>query len=111
MITDRLFHAATVVKDVMYVAGGTVTVDNNMRSSEIYRFKVVAVTTIVSAYLVNVLYQRNCSVCCCVVLQLSSFPKCTLRDDFGRLLHDKQFCDVDFILLSVSIRQLTTELL
>lgn len=49
MITDRLFHAATVVKDVMYVAGGTVTVDNNMRSSEIYRFKVVAMTTIVSA--------------------------------------------------------------
>ena len=44
MITDRLFHAATVVKDVMYVAGGTVTVDNNMRSSEIYRFKVIFIS-------------------------------------------------------------------
>ena len=30
-------------------------------------------------------------------LQFSSYPKCTLHDDYGRLLESKQFCDVDFI--------------
>ena len=34
----RLFHAAAVVGDAMYIFGGTV--DNNVRSGEIYRFQV-----------------------------------------------------------------------
>ncbi|PVD31376.1 hypothetical protein C0Q70_06788 [Pomacea canaliculata] len=61
----RLFHAAAVVGDAMYIFGGTV--DNNVRSGEIYRF------------------------------QFSSYPRCTLHEDYGRLLESKQFCDVDFI--------------
>ncbi|KAL4224359.1 Leucine-zipper-like transcriptional regulator 1 [Mactra antiquata] len=61
----RLFHAAAVVTDALYVFGGTV--DNNVRSGEMYRF------------------------------QFSSYPKCTLHDDYGRLLESQQFCDVSFI--------------
>lgn len=34
----RLFHAACVVGDAMYVFGGTV--DNNVRSGDMYRFQV-----------------------------------------------------------------------
>lgn len=41
--------------------------DNNIRSAETYRF------------------------------QLSSYPKCTLRDDFGKLLGSRFICDVEFI--------------
>lgn len=29
--------------------------------------------------------------------QLSSYPKCTLRDDFGKLLNSRLFSDVEFI--------------
>lgn len=36
--TGRLFHAATVVGDAMYIFGGTI--DNNVRSSEIFKFQV-----------------------------------------------------------------------
>ena len=36
--TGRLFHAAAVVGDAMFVFGGTV--DNNVRSGEMYRFQV-----------------------------------------------------------------------
>lgn len=61
----RLFHDADVINNEMYIFGGTV--DNNVRSSELYRF------------------------------QLASYPRCTLRDDFGRLLEAKQFCDVVFL--------------
>lgn len=43
------------------------TVDNNVRSGETYRF------------------------------QFSSYPKCTLHDDFGRLLNARLFCDVEFV--------------
>ncbi|XP_013413194.1 leucine-zipper-like transcriptional regulator 1 isoform X2 [Lingula anatina] len=64
--SGRLFHASAVVGDAMYVFGGTV--DNNVRSGEIYRF------------------------------QFSSYPKCTVHDDYGRLLESKQFCDVNFVL-------------
>ncbi|KAL0270801.1 UNVERIFIED_CONTAM: hypothetical protein PYX00_008093 [Menopon gallinae] len=64
--SGRLFHAAAVVGDAMYVFGGTV--DNNVRSGEMYRF------------------------------QFSSYPKCTLHDDFGKLLESKEFCDVEFLL-------------
>lgn len=61
----RLFHAAAVIGDAMFIFGGTV--DNNIRSAEMYRF------------------------------QFSSYPKCTLHDDFGRLLSLSLFCDVEFI--------------
>ncbi|XP_028396682.1 leucine-zipper-like transcriptional regulator 1 [Dendronephthya gigantea] len=61
----RLFHAADVIDDAMYVFGGTL--DNNIRNGEMYRF------------------------------QFSSYPRCTLRDDFGRLLDSKQFCDLTFV--------------
>lgn len=49
----------------MFIFGGTV--DNNVRSGEMYRF------------------------------QFSSYPKCTLHDDFGRILNSRLFCDVEFI--------------
>ncbi|XP_060568676.1 leucine-zipper-like transcriptional regulator 1 [Ruditapes philippinarum] len=68
----RLFHAAAVVTDAMYVFGGTV--DNNVRSGEMYRF------------------------------QFSSYPKCTLHDDYGRLLESQQFCDVIFIVGKDKVR-------
>lgn len=61
----RLFHAAAVIGEAMFIFGGTV--DNNIRSAEMYRF------------------------------QFSSYPKCTLHDDFGRLLNIRLFCDVEFI--------------
>lgn len=64
--SGRLFHAATLVGDAMYIFGGTV--DNNVRTGEMYRF------------------------------QFSSYPKCTLHDDFGKLLDNKEFCDVEFLL-------------
>lgn len=32
-----------------------------------------------------------------LLLQFCSYPKCTLHDDYGRLLECKQFTDVDFI--------------
>ena len=39
--SGRLFHAAAVVQDGMYIFGGTV--DNNVRSGEMYRFQVRSV--------------------------------------------------------------------
>ena len=36
--SGRLFHATAVVKDAMYIFGGTV--DNNVRSGEMYMFQV-----------------------------------------------------------------------
>lgn len=62
--SGRLFHAAAVIGEAMFIFGGTV--DNNIRSGETYRF------------------------------QFSSYPKCTLDDDFGRLLNNRLFCDVEF---------------
>ena len=38
MPSGRLFHAAAVIHNAMYVFGGTV--DNNVRSGEMYRFQV-----------------------------------------------------------------------
>lgn len=38
MPSGRLFHAAAVIQDAMYIFGGTV--DNNVRSGEMYRFQV-----------------------------------------------------------------------
>ena len=43
------------------------TVDNNVRSGEMFRF------------------------------QFSSYPKCTVHDDFGKLLDSQQFTDVEFM--------------
>ena len=63
--SGRLFHAAAVVGDAMFVFGGTI--DNNIRSGEMYRF------------------------------QFSSYPKCTLHGDYGKLLESKLFCDLEFI--------------
>lgn len=63
--SGRLFHAAAVVGDAMYIFGGTI--DSNVRSGDLYRF------------------------------QLSSYPKCTLHDDFGNFLAAKNFCDVQFV--------------
>ena len=37
--SGRLFHAAAVVKDAMYVFGGTV--DHNVRRTDIYQFQVL----------------------------------------------------------------------
>ncbi|KAG8597978.1 hypothetical protein GDO81_002448 [Engystomops pustulosus] len=68
--SGRLFHAAAVIADAMYIFGGTV--DNNVRSGEMYRF------------------------------QFSCYPKCTLHEDYGRLFENQQFCDVEFILGEVS---------
>uniref|UniRef100_A0A3B4B3H6 BTB domain-containing protein n=1 Tax=Periophthalmus magnuspinnatus TaxID=409849 RepID=A0A3B4B3H6_9GOBI len=66
MPSGRLFHAAAVIQDAMYIFGGTV--DNNVRSGEMYRF------------------------------QFSCYPKCTLHEDYCRLWENRQFCDVEFIL-------------
>lgn len=63
--SGRLFHAAAVIGDAMYIFGGTI--DNNIRSGEMFRF------------------------------QFSSYPKCTLQDDFGNFLSNRQFCDVQFV--------------
>uniref|UniRef100_A0A8D0H4Z2 Leucine zipper like post translational regulator 1 n=1 Tax=Sphenodon punctatus TaxID=8508 RepID=A0A8D0H4Z2_SPHPU len=64
--SGRLFHAAAVISDAMYIFGGTV--DNNIRSGEMYRF------------------------------QFSCYPKCTLHDDYGRLWENRQFSDLEFVL-------------
>ncbi|KAJ8043298.1 Leucine-zipper-like transcriptional regulator 1 [Holothuria leucospilota] len=64
--SGRLFHAAAVIGDAMYIFGGTV--DNNVRSSEMYRF------------------------------QFSTYQPCSLKDDFGNLLLNGKFCDVKFVL-------------
>jgi leucine-zipper-like transcriptional regulator 1 len=63
--TGRLFHAAAVIGDSMYIFGGTI--DNNVRSGDMFRF------------------------------QFSSYPKCTLHDDFAKFLLNRQFCDVQFV--------------
>lgn len=32
-----------------------------------------------------------------LLFQFSNYPKCTLHDDFGRLLESKQFFDLEFV--------------
>lgn len=63
--TGRVFHASAVINDAMYIFGGTV--DNNVRSGEIFRFR------------------------------FSTYPRCTLHDDYGKYLVERQLCDVQFI--------------
>ncbi|KAK5643249.1 hypothetical protein RI129_007094 [Pyrocoelia pectoralis] len=70
--SGRLFHAAAVVGDAMFIFGGTV--DNNVRSGEMYRF------------------------------QFSNYPKCTLHDDYGKILESKEVCDVQFIVGAEEIK-------
>jgi hypothetical protein len=66
--SGRLFHAAAVINDSMWIFGGTIESGGmNIRSGDMYRF------------------------------QFSSYPKCTLSEDFGKFLLNKQFCDVVFI--------------
>jgi leucine-zipper-like transcriptional regulator 1 len=66
--SGRLFHAAAVINDSMWIFGGTIESGGmNIRSGDMYRF------------------------------QFSSYPKCTLGEDFGKFLMNKQFCDVVFI--------------
>lgn len=60
-----------------FVFGGTV--DNNVRSSEMFRF------------------------------QFSSYPRCTLHDDFGRLLESRQFCDLRWFLNKFLLPLLSTD--
>lgn len=50
------------------------TVDNNVRSGDMYRF------------------------------QFSSYPKCTLHEDFGKIFAGKLFCDVQFVVGSDEIK-------
>ncbi|KAH8386439.1 hypothetical protein KR093_000577 [Drosophila rubida] len=50
------------------------TVDNSVRRGDTYRF------------------------------QFSSYPKCTLRDDFGKFYQEKQFCDIQFVVGDEEIR-------
>nr|CAD7255914.1 unnamed protein product [Timema shepardi] len=69
--SGRLFHAAAVIGDAMYIFGGTV--DNNVRSGEMYRF------------------------------QFSCYPKCTLIEDFGKILRNRLFCDVEFVVGSEEV--------
>lgn len=66
--TGRLFHAAAVINDSMYVFGGTIESNGqNVRSGDMFKF------------------------------QFSSYPKCTLSEDYGKFLTNKQFCDIIFI--------------
>lgn len=63
--SGRLFHAGAIVGEAMYIFGGTV--ENNIRSCEMYRF------------------------------QLAAYPKCCLHEDFGRLKDSGQFTDINFL--------------
>ncbi|XP_019760823.2 leucine-zipper-like transcriptional regulator 1 [Dendroctonus ponderosae] len=66
--SGRLFHAAAVVNDAMFIFGGTV--DNNVRSRDMFRF------------------------------QFTSYPKCTLHEDYGSLLTKEEcqrYCDIRFL--------------
>lgn len=66
--TGRLFHSAVTIGDGMYIFGGMTEQDGSRRrTSEIYRF------------------------------QFSSYPRCTLHDDFGRMLESRQLCDLRFL--------------
>jgi hypothetical protein len=40
----------------------------------------------------------------CNWLQFSSYPKCTLHEDLGRLLEARQFCDVEFVVGSEEVK-------
>ena len=52
--SGRLFHAAAVVKDAMYVFGGTV--DHNVRRTDIYQFQVRGVCHVAEKHLYLVVW-------------------------------------------------------
>lgn len=52
--SGRVFHAAAVIGDQMYVFGGTV--DNNVRSGDMYRFQVSPNATTSCSFSTFVLY-------------------------------------------------------
>lgn len=64
--TGRCFHSAVVAENSMYIFGGTVDFQQNVRSSEMFRF------------------------------QLDMVPRCTLADDFLQLFLDEELADVAF---------------
>lgn len=123
MPSGRLFHAAAVIHDAMYIFGGTV--DNNVRSGEMYRFQVWPLRNVKrEIYLSDCVMKENVKtilfilhlylnelkfiyhVWClfALLLQFSCYPKCTLHEDYGKLWENRQFCDVEFILGEVSFR-------
>jgi len=40
----------------------------------------------------------------CNWFQFSSYPKCTLHEDLGKLLEARQFCDVEFVVGSEEVK-------
>ncbi|CAG0881340.1 unnamed protein product [Darwinula stevensoni] len=123
--SGRLFHAAAVVGDAMYIFGGTV--DNNVRSGEMFRFQVrplicliclhceltqmnyikrllhgdpfkCARRVLLSVRLENAVNDHVIRLNSpCLLFQFSCYPKCTLHEDYGKLLESRQFCDVEFL--------------
>jgi hypothetical protein len=74
----------------MFVFGGTV--DNNIRSGEMYR--------LVGVVFVEHFELMTGELSLMLTLhrfQFSSYPKCTLHDDYGKLLESRLFCDVEFL--------------
>ena len=69
----RVFHSAAVWNNGMYIFGGTVESSSANRSGDLYRFS------------------------------LSTFPKCTLINDFSRLLREEQFCDTQVMYCSTCV--------
>lgn len=99
MPSGRLFHAAAVIQDAMYIFGGTV--DNNVRSGEMYRFQVSFkqhLDTAKKSFLTRFSSYRPPTNIFFSFLQFSCYPKCTLHEDYGKLWENRQFCDVEFIL-------------
>lgn len=87
----RVFHAVSVIRDAMYIFGGTI--DNNVRSSDMYRFQVK-----MNARYLKFQKKNKWFYCYSVVyFQFPTYPRCTLHDDFGKFLTERQFCDVQFI--------------
>ncbi|MGH0167338.1 UNVERIFIED_CONTAM: hypothetical protein FKN15_073683 [Acipenser sinensis] len=87
MPSGRLFHAAAVISDAMYIFGGTV--DNNVRSGEMYRFQYVLCP--------------SCSVICShvqEVLLIMDVYKLALSFQLARL---EQLC-VQYIEASVDLQ-------
>lgn len=82
----RVFHSVSVIRDAMYIFGGTI--DNNVRSSDMYRFQV------------NDQNFQNQIEYCYNFLLFSKFPtieRCTLHDDFAKFLEERQLCDIQFV--------------
>ncbi|PZC78652.1 hypothetical protein B5X24_HaOG201951 [Helicoverpa armigera] len=71
------------------------TVDNNVRSGELFRFQL-------SNYPRCTLHDDFGRILkshqfCDIQILLSNYPRCTLHDDFGRILKSHQFCDIQIL--------------